>query len=184
MSRFNDSKLVGSSKRLLALFLSVLSLGGTVAYGRRPNSNKRPNRSNNTGNQNMVPQFEIGMTIDNPGYVNLCNRIGNLEEINKEELVRIFEDEFWNIINRDGRNITRFGVWDGFKGILINSIQEYRQIIPQHGTHIINLLWSGGLFILLNEGRDGIENMKADFRNWNRNNISVNELHNYFVQKI
>ena len=182
MSRFSGSKLVGVSKKLLAIFLSVLSFGGTVAYGKVCGGANRVCITED--DQNMGRGLAVGIMINNPRYVDLRNQIGNLEEINKEELVRIFENEFWNIVLRDERKITRFRMQDVYKEVFRNFIHVYERMILQPGPHFINLLFSGSLFILLNEGPDGIENMKEDFRNWGHPDISVNDLYNYFIQKI
>ena len=180
MSRFNDSKLVGSSKRLLALFLSALSFGGAVTHGV---NNRVFSISNNSGNQNDGSFCPTGMAVNNPRCGDLLHRIGHLREMDREELVQIFESDFSHIVLRDRENINRFGLVDARRELMRNMIRFYSQLLPGRGPHFMNLLWAGSLFILLNEGYNGIENMKADFRNWNRNNISVNELHNYFVQK-
>ena len=178
MLRFNNSRLFGSSKRLLALFLSVLSFGGTVTHG---SDNRGCNISNNSGNQNE--ECIVGISMNNPGIGDLISRIGHLQNINKEELVQIFETDFLPIIFRDFANITRFRVVNVHRERLSNMILCYWDISPAYATHLINLLWMGSLLICLNEGPAEMVRMMNDFRNWNRNNIGIYDLYYYFVEK-
>ena len=88
----------------MAIILSVMSVGATV-YGRNDSNRIRGSIQNTQDQVNVNVLGQLGMAFGNPGYANLLGRIGHLRRMNRDELVRIFETEFRNIIVRDANTI-------------------------------------------------------------------------------
>ena len=179
MFKFNNLKRLLFNRRLLAFAFSVLSFGSIAAYGKVVNFTN-VQESNNGGGR--VIRLRLGVGVNNPRYENVHNRMKEIRELNIEELVQIFENEFVPIIRRDADTINNVGAIDNFNLFLLEWIDDERAM--QNRSYFINLLWAGGIFVFLNEGFEGIENMQEDFRNWGHTDISVNDVCNYFMQKI
>jgi len=164
-------------KKIIGVGLVALSLGSSVAVC----GGDEDKLDKNKGRKYPSIYLELGPAVDNIRYTDLCRETKCLEELDKEELVSIFEKDLEYIIKRDTKISQEEGNINKIQETLENQFFHYIDFPTEN--FFINLLWSGSFRIVLNEGIESIETLKNDFKKWPNKKITVEDLIKYFAKK-